>query len=272
MKRQLNKIIEKIGFHVLKQGVYLVISPTSKERVKSLIDKLKPYQIDKDLLRLGPNGDGGYLIPNDLDGIKSCFSPGVDKISDFEQDCVNRGMKIYMADKSVDKPNLNVPVIQYNFIKKHIGCTNNADFTTMDQWVDAFNIDQNEDLLLQMDIEGGEYSSLLNISDALMKRFRIIVIEFHSLEDLWNPHFFSIAESVFDKILQTHTCVHIHPNNYHGIDTKFGIEIPRIAEFTFLRNDRAKFEKYQVQFPHKLDYDNSNKKSVVLPKNWYRGN
>lgn len=270
MKRQLNRLIEKIGYHIIKQGVYLVISPTSKERVKSLIDKLHPFQIDKDLIRLGPNGDGGYLIPDDLDGVNTCFSPGVDKISEFEQDCLNLGMKVFMADKSVDKPNLNIPTNQYDFIKKHIGCTNNSDFITMDKWVNSFCLKENEDLLLQMDIEGGEYYSLINMSDSLLKRFRILVIEFHSLEDLWNPHFFNLAESAFDKILQTHTCVHIHPNNYHGIDAKFGIEIPKIAEFTFLRNDRAIFESKQLNFPHKLDWDNSNKEHIGLPINWYK--
>ena len=179
-------------------------------------------------------------------------------------------MKVYMADKSVDKPNLNIPTNQYDFIKKHIGCTNNSDFITMDEWVNSFCLNENEDLLLQMDIEGGEYYSLINMSDSLLKRFRILVIEFHSLEDLWNPHFFNLAEAVFDKILQTHSCVHIHPNNHHSIDTKFGIEIPKIAEFTFLRNDRANFENKQLKFPHKLDYDNTNKEHIVLPKNWYK--
>lgn len=38
----------------------------------------------KDLIRLGPNGDGGYLVPDDLTGIEACFSPGVCATSEFE--------------------------------------------------------------------------------------------------------------------------------------------------------------------------------------------
>jgi hypothetical protein len=262
-------MIKKILKKVFMQLGYLLVKQTSKERVKFLIDKLKPYKMDIELIRLGPNGDGGYLIPNDLDGIKACFSPGVDDISEFERDCLNLGMKIYMADKSIEKPNLNIPIDQYEFIKKHIGCTNNSSNITMDQWVNSSRLKE-EDLLLQMDIEGSEYYSLINMSDSLMKRFRILVIEFHSLQELWNPQFFNLAEIVFDKILQTHTCVHIHPNNDRGIYNHSGIGIPRTAEFTFIRNDRTKFENHQTQFPHKLDFDNTNKKTIVLPSNWYK--
>jgi hypothetical protein len=262
MKRLLKKIIRQKG--------YFLVKSTPKERVKSLIEKLHPYQIDMDFIRLGPNGDGGYLIPDDLDEVTTCFSPGVANVSEFEQDCLNLGMKVYMADKSVDKPNWNIPSDQFDFIKKYIGCTNNSDFITMDQWVNSFSLSEDEDLLLQMDIEGGEYYSLINMSDSLMKRFRVLVIEFHSLQKFWNPIFFDLTEVVFDKILQTHSCVHIHPNNSCGVDYQFGIEIPRVAEFTFLRNDRTTFENYQSQFPHKLDDDNTNNKHIALPKNWYK--
>jgi hypothetical protein len=121
-----------------------------------------------------------------------------------------------------------------------------------------------------MDIEGDEYYSLINMSDSLMNRFRIMVIEFHSLHNLWNPYYFNLNKIVFDKILQTHICVHIHPNNYWGIDSRFGVEIPRIAEFTFIRKDRVTDKTFAHSFPHKLDYDNTENKTISLPKNWYK--
>ena len=63
--------------------------------------------------------------------------------------------------------------------------------------------------------------------------------------------------------------MHIHPNNSCGIDCQFGIEIPSVAEFTFLRNDRIKEKTNQLSFPHKLDYDNTDNKHVKLPSNWH---
>jgi len=243
---------------------------TDKIKVTNLIKDLYPLQTQIELIRLGPKGDGGYLVPDDLDGIEACFSPGVDKISEFEMDCLKYGMKIFMADKSVDKPNLNISADNYDFLKKFVGCTNNDDFITMNDWVNSKCLSQTSDLLLQMDIEGGEYNSLINMSDSLMNRFRIVVIEFHNLHNLWNPDYFNLNKTVFDKILQTHICVHIHPNNCCGIDSRFGVDIPRVCEFTFIRKDRIKNKNFANIFPHKLDHDNTNNESISLPKNWFK--
>lgn len=266
MKKVLKRIVQRGGFDIVRS--------TPREKVEALIRKLQPQAIDKELIRIGSNADGGYLVPDDLDGITTCFSPGVGRISQFELDCLNRGMKVYMADNSVEKPNLDVPPDQYDFIKKHVGCINNSQFTTMDQWVASFAIDEKEDMLLEMDIEGAEYYSFLNMSDSLMRRFRIMAVEFHTLHHLWNPYFFELAEAAFDKILQTHTCVHIHPNNCCGIKYQNGVAIPRVIEITFLRNDRVNKTNKPLQFPHKLDYDNypnnPEKKPIVLPENWYK--
>ncbi len=122
-----------------------------------------------------------------------------------------------------------------------------------------------------MDIEGGEYQSLISMSDSLMKRFRIMVIEFHYLRDLWDTHLFNFAHTVFNKILQTHICVHIHPNNCSPKISSLGIEIQSIAEFTFIRKDQVTTKEFETNFPHKLDCDNDpEKESVYLPKNWYK--
>lgn len=243
---------------------------TFREQVESLIKSLHPYHTNTELIRIGPNGDGGYLVPNDLKNIQACFSPGVDKISEFELGCLNHGMQIFLADKSVDKVNLDISPDKYDFIKKYVGCTNNDDFITMDEWVNSKLPHSNSDLLLQMDIEGGEYNTLISTSDRLMKRFRIIVIEFHELDKLWNKEFFQFAETAFNKILQTHSCVHIHPNNCSPIHYRKEIAIPKVAEFTFLRNDSASFDKFQNHFPHKLDYDNTTNNHFALPKDWYK--
>ena len=106
---------------------------------------------------------------------------------------------------------------------------------TIDNWVKESSLNNDSELLLQIDIEGYEYEVFLSMSDTLIKRFRVIVAEFHSLDQLWNPPFFKLASRAFDKILQTHACIHIHPNNCCGSLRKGGIEIPRVLEFTFLR-------------------------------------
>lgn len=241
---------------------------TDKDKLISLIEKLHPYYTDKDLIRLGTNGDGGYLVPDDIEGISACFSPGVGNLTSFEQDCLNYGMQVYLADKSVDGPSIKND--KFHFIKKFIGPITNEDFITMDDWVNDSLENKNSDLLLQMDIEGSEYLSILSMTEILLKRFRIMVIEFHELDKLWNREFFDVASNVFQKILKNHICVHIHPNNYYPLEKKDGIEIPRIAEFTFLRKNRNNNRKHQTIFPHPLDFDCTDKEPIILPKCWYK--
>ena len=43
-----------------------------------LIEEIRPDTTDKPLIRLGSEADGGYLVPDDLEGIVACFSPDVD--------------------------------------------------------------------------------------------------------------------------------------------------------------------------------------------------
>jgi len=244
-------------------------SLTDKNDLQSLFSKLHPVTCDKALIRLGPVGDGGYLVPDDLAGIEACFSPGVGFSSLFEKDCADRGMKVFLADGSVDAAKYHHEL--FVFMKKYIGMVTDNHSMSIDDWVKSSMPDSQSDLLLQMDIEGSEYEVLLTLSDDLLKRFRIILIEFHSLEELRSKAFFKIASQVFEKLLQTHTCVHTHPNNCSGLISYKGFKIPKVLEFTFLRNDRISSPSFAKIFPHPLDADNTeDKPSLPLPKCWYR--
>ena len=240
---------------------------TSASAIKDLLRQLRPLAIKQPLIRLGPDGDGGYLIPEDLKGVTACFSPGVSSISGFEMDCADKGINVYLADASVDQPPSESD--KFDFIKKYIGQRNSPDFITLEDWVSRKTRGDEGDLILQMDIEGYEYEALLSCSQGVLNQFRIIVIEFHNLDMLWSKPFFSLAASVFEKILSTHDCVHIHPNNYLMPYEKEGIQIPPLMEFTFLRKDRVVTSNHSLSFPHPLDFDNTQKTSFSLPQCWY---
>jgi FkbM family methyltransferase len=263
----MNSKLQEILINILRLiGVFPTVLSNKKDIIE-LIKKLRPISTDKELIRLGSKGDGGYLVPNDLEGISACFSPGVDKTSDFELECAELGMEVYLADKSVDQPAINHS--KFHFTKKFIGATNNEQFMTLDKWVEISINEAESELLLQMDIEGYEYETLLNISDHLLRRFRVIIIEFHSLHMLWSQPFYKVASTVFEILLKNHSCVHIHPNNYNGVIKTQGIQIPKAMEFTFLRKERIKDSSPIDNLPHKLDQHNSSKKPISLAKYWY---
>lgn len=245
-----------------------VVKRTSARELGELMRSLHPVDSGAELMRLGPEGDGGYLVPDDLDGVEYCFSPGVSTESGFEVALAERGLRVYLADFSVDAPAEAHP--NFVFDKKFIGVLSNETFMTLDDWKEDKLPDNRTDLILQMDIEGAEFETLLGVSSQLLAQFRIMVIEFHYLQELFNKPFFILASKVFQKLLQTHSVVHIHPNNCCGSIKGSGLQIPRVAEFTFHRNDRFERASYRRVFPHPLDSDNTRKSTLVLPECWYR--
>lgn len=262
----MTSIINKLILDRFRMG-FFPTKATRKSDLTKLISSLHPKSTGIELIRLGPKGDGGYLVPNDLEGIEACFSPGISDSSDFELDCANRGMTIFLADYSVNGPATTHE--NFNFVKKFVGATTSDHFMTINDWVRNSSLSETSDLLLQIDIEGYEYETFLSMPDELLKRFRIIVVEFHRLHHLWSAPFFRLASSAFGKILQTHSCVHLHPNNCRGSFYLQGLEIPKVMEFTFLRNDRFDKYSYADTFPHPLDSDNTRNKTVKLPECWY---
>jgi hypothetical protein len=229
--------------------------------------KLRPQDCGKELIRIGGTGDGGYLIPDDLEGIEYCFSPGVNVVSDFENHLANLKIKSFLADYSVDSPPVQRP--EFIFDKKFLGSTDNGKFMTLASWKDKYLRDYACDLILQIDIEGFEYQVIINTPDRLLGQFRIIVIEFHYLERIFDPVFFELLSSCFDKLLELFHVVHIHPNNCCGSVKKGDLEVPRLMEFTFLNKKRVSGTNPHLSFPHKLDRDNTTKRPLHLPKCWY---
>lgn len=261
----MSNLINRVLFDSLGLG-YFPTKLTRRKDLAALIQRLQPVDTGLELIRLGPAGDGGYLVPDDLDGIEACFSPGVSDASGFEAECADRGMRVFLADRSVDRPAQAHD--RFVFLKKFVGATSSGDFVSMNDWVSQAGLAADSDLLLQMDIEGYEYETLLATPDALLRRFRIMVIEFHRLHQLWSAPYFRLAAAVFNKLLESHSCVHIHPNNVRTSVTIKGIEIPRLMEFTFLRKDRFQAQGPARLFPHPLDADNTPKPAIPLPACW----
>lgn len=261
------KLIRDAHFHLRQKGFYFK-KTTNHNLVSNFFKKIKPIKSQHELIRIGGNNDGGYLVPNDLVGIEACFSPGVSKIATFEEDLATRGVRSYLADYSVDSP----PVINsfFEFEKKYVGSENTDVYTTIESWVSRKGLSKSRDLILQMDIEGGEYDVLLTASSDLFDKFRIVVIEFHNLDGLLDQYGYQLIWYAFHRILMTHSIVHIHPNNADKPIKSGNFLIPPTVEFTFLRNDRIHRVDENKCFPHPLDQPNKkNKPDIVLPNCWF---
>jgi hypothetical protein len=244
-----------------------VAMQTDKASVRELIALLHPLATEHPLIRLGSHGDGGYLVPDDLNGVAACFSPGVDNRATFETSLIERGIPCYLTDGSVDAAPIRDDIV--HFTKKYLGVTNNETTITLDDWVNS-NKPGNEDLILQMDIEGAEWIVLLNVSHKTLRRFRMIVIELHDLERLMDKHAFGIIKATFERLLQDFYIVHNHPNNYGRTVRSGSLVIPRVLEMTLIRKDRVTSTQFARIFPHPLDAKNDLKRAdIPLPAPWF---
>jgi hypothetical protein len=203
-----------------------------------------------DLVRIGSEHDGGYLVPEDFDGIRACFSPGVATSADFELAMANMGIPCYLADYSVLAPPVQHPL--FDFEKTFLGDRSEGVYTTLGDWMSRKDVGAG-DCILQMDIEGSEYDVIIESTQATLRQFRIIVVEFHNLESLYDKLGLRLISSCFRKLLQDFEIVHIHPNNTFPPIRCAAYEVVPMIEVTFLRRDRVAGARPGIEIPHPLD-------------------
>jgi hypothetical protein len=259
--RKLRQAAFALGLNVTKQ--------TDVELVRALVRSLAPMDCGRPLIRIGGAGDGGYLVPDDLEGVEYCFSPGVSTVADFESHLADLGIRSFLADYSVDAPPIQRP--EFVFDKKFLGAKDDEISITLESWVRKYLADSRSASLLQMDIEGSEYEVLLSAPRNLLCGFRIMVIEFHHLDRLFDPFAFTLLRAVFDKLLADFHVAHVHPNNVERSVKRGGVEVPEVVEITFYNRNRAASATPRRDLPHPLDRDNAPEKPALpLPPSWLR--
>lgn len=266
------KYIKELTLNCAKQQGFHLETFSEGEDLKSFISKLRNSYTGVELIRVGSLDDGGYLLPSLADNIKYCFSPGVADNADFEEDIYEKyKIKSFLADASVDGPPKKKNYL--DFEKKFVGNNSRNNFITMDSWIDS-KLDQEEaHLLMQMDIEGGEYDALLNMSDTSLQRFDYLLIEFHLLQRLYYRDFLQLADNVFEKLFKNFSIVHMHPNNCDPLMNYKDVSIPNTLEISFVnKNLIPMLDKADIDLPHKLDQKNIDKDDFILPEMWWKEN
>ena len=247
---------------------------TSTSSIMNSILIMKPKPSPYKLKRIGGRRDGAYLIPEDLDGIEACFSPGVQNFKNFEDELSDLyGIKCHMCDYSSDVVKFKTPIKEgiQTFKKKWLDIDGGSNSITLEEWVQELCPNPDHDLLLQMDIDGAEYKNLLNCKDSVLKRFRIIVLEVHHLQVVNDVvEFEKELGPLLRKLDKNFICIHAHANNCCG-DFMFAqtdFNVPRVNELTLLRRDR--FEQvntsnwYKPLIPHPLDISLNGRKKPPL--------
>jgi hypothetical protein len=123
-----------------------------------------------------------------------------------------------------------------------------------------------------MDIEGSEYDVLMYEGPNTLASFAVMIVEFHDLQRLFKQDFLRMAKVIFDKIYKNFSICHVHPNNCCGVASLDGIDIPRVIEVRFIRNDLlGEFaNRKSVSLPHPLDSKNVGEiDDIAMPTLWW---
>jgi hypothetical protein len=211
----------------------------------------QPFQCN-DLIRLGKDNDGGYLVnKQDIFKSKSLLSFGIGEDWSFEQDFMSlNDCPLRAYDKSLDISNLSNKALSdlyHKFftddkyhIKKNIG------LTIEDELVRSIIT---ENSFLKCDIEGSEYDileDLINHSSLLTG----MVLEFHNIEHQYNLF------SIIDFMCRIpHKLVHTHINNWWYFNTDNG-SIPSVVELTFSSSYNVSLNN-RISLPNILDMPNN---------------
>jgi len=217
-----------------------------------------------DLLRIGRNNDGGYLVEkNSIKNSKTLISFGIGSDWSFEanfKSIVN--VKIFAYDYTLNnyfwsQQPKDLVILFNNFFKNEnnnyfinkkiskVGIKHHESFSLeIADILNGLEFNAEPPFFFKIDIEGSEY----RILDDLVKysnNIEGIVIEFHQA-DLHLERIINFIKNINLKLC------HIHANNFENCD-KFGV--PTTLELTFSKNP----SKLKGEFisPHPLDQKNN---------------
>lgn len=159
-----------------------------------------------------------------------------------------------MVDGSVGGPPQDHPLA--NFQSLWLAGQTLDGTISLDDWVKD-NSDPDEDLILQMDIEGSEYEVILSTSSTTIQRFRIIVLELHDLRSALSRTGLILFTLLMAKLGESHTIVHAHPNNCCLGVKNSGLVWPDVLELTLVNKSRITSAFGPAVLPHALDRDNT---------------
>lgn len=205
------------------------------ESLRRLVSLLRPSHVAGTMVRVGGQGDGGYVMMDRFD-VDGAISIGVGPDASWDAEIGDRGIHVALFDPTVRRLPERVP--NSTFFRVGIcGHENSSrqyrtlpDLRVMGGFAHSMN------LLLKMDVEGAEWLSLKAVSSEEIGRYSQIVLELHGLSGSVDPRTSADIFAALTLLQQTHTIVHLHGNNNGKIFRADSYYFPDVVEATYVRS------------------------------------
>jgi hypothetical protein len=215
-----------------------------------LVQPMKPVGLAK--VRVGREADGGYVMVEDFEGIQTAISIGIGSEVSWDVALADRGMTVLQFDPTITRP----PVIRPDLRFEPLGLLA-AHQPGIAEPLSGIVSRADGPLVGKIDIEGDEWAALEAASDADLRRFRQLVVEFHGIRNFVDREWRERAMSVLRKIARHMQSVHLHGNNHSGVRVIAGFPFPDTFEVTFLARERCRFSPDDACYPTPLDRPNA---------------
>lgn len=223
---------------------------------------LQLYQHNFILTRFGNNGDGGYVIPQDiLKNCKNLISCGISNDVSFENDYIKfvPDLKIYAYDGTIN----NFPSNNHiNFIweKFNISLQDTNTTITLDSIFNKYNL--SEHVCVKMDIEGAEYETLTNIDKNNFKKIDCLILEIHNIYNR------KIEFNNLINLINTEfALIHKHDNNCGQYFNAENTIFADVYELTYINKQLLTNIiplEHETLPLNKLDYPNCNRITKIF--------
>jgi FkbM family methyltransferase len=212
-------------------------------KIVTLPKVLMPYYCS-DLIRVGKDNDGGYLVnKKDIDKSSTLLSFGVGEDISFEKEFTNRSnsCNLIAYDSTVQNYHNTFFSDNKELVRENVGIHNLRSI-----------IGEKKQVFLKCDIDGSEYEILYDLA-SLSDKFTGLVIEFHDVSKYTNFNEIANFISKFELRL-----VHTHINNYsYTVIKDTNVFVPNVIELTFSSSKENTMLKRNVDLPHLLDMPNN---------------
>ncbi|WP_049768176.1 discoidin domain-containing protein [Methylocella silvestris] len=234
--------------------------------VVEALSLLTPYDIDKPKRRIGPKGDGGYVLVDDLSVDQAIVSYGISFEYEFDREMAEAGHDVYMFDHTIE--GVNATTSRMHFFKEGVaGITDSPkSLYSIEDHLTRHNI-TGDRLILKIDVEGAEFDAFVAIGEKTLCRFEQIVMEIHNVNCLEDSVYRAKFCQMFRKINKFYTLFHVHANNcdgQNGIYPVCGIPVFGIIELSYIRSNIVRREPSRTLYPTSIDYPNTGHKDKLL--------
>lgn len=218
---------------------------------RSALSMLRPYDVvGQRKVRLGRHFDGGYVMIDAFQDVKTAYSLGINDDVSWDLDMALRGVEIYQYDHTIEALPVENP--RFHWQKLGIAATSSGDLRSIPDLIRENKHEGARDMILKCDIECHEWDVLRDIPNSILSQFSQIVLELHDMPRVGNMRDDGARQALVN-LTASHNVVHVHANNFARFAVVGGFSVPHVIELTLLRKDMGEFVPSTETFPTSMD-------------------